>query len=85
MLRQNLAQRAGAFLERFHRTTHLLENGKVQIRGGHRATGPLDMLTVLEAQLAAAYGIQTPKLGTQIGWERQGKVLNRVVACDAVG
>ena len=39
----------------------------------------------LEAQLAAAYEIQTQRLGLKSGWERQGKVLNRVVSCDENG
>ena len=53
-LDQQFGNRAGAFLERVHRTAELLQDGEVQV--GHRplVPGPLGVVTVLEAQGFAA-------------------------------
>ena len=40
-----------------------------------------DDLLWLEGELAKAYEIKTQKLGLANGWEKQGKVLNRIVSC----
>ena len=39
----------------------------------------------LEGELSKAYEIKTQKLGLAKGWERQGKVLNRIVSCTDEG
>lgn len=52
---------------------------------GYVSAGSAGDLDWLETQLVAAYEILTQRLGVQSGWERQGKVLNRVVACDNGG
>ena len=39
----------------------------------------------LEGELAKAYEIKTQRLGLTEGWERQGKVLNRIVSCTDSG
>ena len=39
----------------------------------------------LEQQLSSAYDIKTQRLGMGAGWDREGKVLNRVVRCNDRG
>lgn len=65
---------------------HTARNIVTLVHGGdYVSAASTKDLDWLEAQLAAAYEIQTQKLGTQTGWERHGKVLNRVITCDAAG
>ena len=35
----------------------------------------------LESELGKAYEIKTQRLGLTKGWEREGKVFNRIVSC----
>ena len=49
------------------------------------SAGPVGNQDWLEVQMSAAYAIQTHRLGMHSGWERQGKVLNRVVTYDNTG
>ena len=49
------------------------------------SSGSPEALDWLEVQLKAAYEIQTQRLGMEVGWDRQGKVLNRIVSCDNSG
>ena len=42
-------------------------------------------LVWMEGELAKSYEIKTQRLGPQNGWEKQGKVLNRIVSCNDDG
>ena len=39
----------------------------------------------LKLELEKSYEIKTQKLGMSKGWDREGKVLNRIVSCDETG
>ena len=56
------------------------------VHGDDYVSSGLDSdLRWLESELAKSYEIKTQLLGLDKGWERQGKVLNRIVSCSEEG
>ena len=66
----------------WHPTRHI----KTLVHGDDYVSSKMkEYLIWLEERLSEAYEIQTQRLGNAEGWDKQGKVLNRIVTCEDNG